>query len=205
MRARWELLVETEPADPVHGLAQDVRFAEHVLSGARRPLLRLWQPDRAALLVGSDAAVPPAADGVVVARRATPGEPWPAPATDVILWSVIAPRSALSMDDGGNPLDAVSEWALSSLRQLGMQASLAPGGAVMTPMGPVGACAVVERDGVLLGQGIIDYAIRPADRPGHEGLDTENVRSQSGLPLPLVIDRFARMARTLHLAAPVSD
>ncbi|MCY1313009.1 hypothetical protein D9M70_634920 [compost metagenome] len=83
-----------------------------------------------------------------------------------------------------------------------MQASLHTGGTTLKPMGVVSACAVAEQDGVILAQGIVDYAMDAGDCEGT--VPAENVRSQSGLPLPLVLDRFARVARTLFLATIIS-
>ncbi|MEZ3160690.1 hypothetical protein AB1K54_09110 [Microbacterium sp. BWT-B31] len=119
----------------------------------------------------------------------------------MILWSVIAPLGRLASGSAASSLEAAAEWPLASLRQLGLQASVDSTGAIRTPMGVVGACARVELNGVDLTEGVIDYAVSAEFRADFEAVEIENVRSQSGLPLPLVVDRFGRMARTLYRAA----
>jgi hypothetical protein len=166
--------------------------------------MRLWQPDRTVVLVADGASrVSQRADVSVVARP-TPGPQWFAAGPAAILWSTIATSETFGIRGTEDPLEAASEWVLASLRQLGMQVSLQTGGVILTPMGVVGACAVVEQDGVILAQGIIDYAMDAGDCEGTDPAPAENVRSQSGLPLPLVLDRFARMARTLFRATVIS-
>lgn len=116
--------------------------------------------------------------------------------------STIATSKRSGISETEDPLEAASKWVLATLRQLGMQASLHTGGTTLKPMGVVSACAVAEQDGVILAQGIVDYAMDAGDCEGT--VPAENVRSQSGLPLPLVLDRFARVARTLFLATIIS-
>ncbi|WP_206477122.1 hypothetical protein [Microbacterium sp. KRD172] len=210
-RPRWNVIIENDPRDPASGCSLDDVLANDILHGRRDPLLRLWQTDERALLIAADASASGSpvieASGV---HRVTGGGQWLAPGPAAILWSVIANEEALLSAGAANVAEAATEWALASLRQLGLQASVREDGAIMTPMGPVGVSSITRRTfgdaEVLIAQGMIDYAIEPADRAATEllGGDTENVRSQSGLPLPLVRDRFMRMARTLYLARPLA-
>jgi len=195
--------MEPEPQAPLDGIARDISLVSDVGTGRRAAVMRLWQPDQTVVLVPDGAScISPRADATIVARP-TPGTQWLAAGPAAILWSVIAPRESLGINGTEDPLEAASEWVLASLRQLGMQASLEAGGTILTPMGVVGACAVAEQDGVTLAQGIIDYAMDAGYCEGTGPVLAENVRSQSGLPLPLVLDRFARMARTLFRATVV--
>lgn len=192
--------MEPEPRAPLDGVARDLSLVSDVTAGRRGAVMRLWQPDRTVVLVGEGAsrAAPPA--DVPVVARPTPGGQWLAAGPAAILWSTIATRETFGISGTEDPLEAACDWVLASLRQLGMQVSLQAGGVIWTPMGVVGACAVVKQEGVILAQGIVDYAMDAGDCE----VPAENVRSQSGLPLPLVIDRFARMARTLFRATVIS-
>lgn len=207
-RPRWELIVDAVACDPAEGVARDVALAVSVSRDERPSTMRLWQPDRPVLLLGANVAgrasgADAAVHGRVAIERSTPGATWFAPGPAVLLWSVTATRRALGLDADAAAGEAAGEWVLASLRQLGLQVSLhESSGEVRTPMGPVGRFALDERDGMVVAQGIVDYAITAADRDGVEAVETENVRSQSGLPLALVVDRFVRMARTLYRAAP---
>lgn len=200
-RPAWSLIVDAVPCDPESGMALDRVLAASVGSGARGPLLRVWQPDRAVLISGLGAGEAERS-GISVLERPTPGDTWLAPGPAVILWSVITPVGLLDSGALGGPMEAAAEWPLATLRQLGLQASLDSSGHIRTPMGVVGACARTVLDAVNIAQGVIDYSVS-ANVLADLGVGvTENVRSQSGLPLPLVIDRFSRMARTLYLARP---
>ncbi|ABK05791.1 hypothetical protein Asphe3_42560 (plasmid) [Pseudarthrobacter phenanthrenivorans Sphe3] len=204
MRPCWELHVEPEPRAPLDGVARDLGLVSDVSAGRRGAVMRLWQPDRTVVLVAEEASRTAPREDVPVVARPTPGGQWLAAGPAAILWSTIATRETLGISGTEDPLEAASEWVLASLRQLGMQVSLQAGGTIWTPMGVVGACAVVKQDGVILAQGIVDYAMDAGDCVGTDPVPAENVRSQSGLPLPLVIDRFARMARTLFRAKVIS-
>lgn len=199
-RPGWEAIVERTPREAAAGCAVDEVLADAVREGHRGPVLRLWQSAHRVLLIAPDTAS--VIEGTHIMRRSTPGEAWLAPGPAAILWSVIARRDVLSLGGAPTEVDAVCEWPLASLRQLGLQASVRDDGAIMTPMGPVGTSATARHGDVLIAQGMIDYAIDAADREATGTLrgETENVRSQSGLPLPLVLDRFTRMARTLYFA-----
>lgn len=195
--------MEPDPQEPLDGIARDLSLASDVSAGRRAAVMRLWQPDRTVLLVADEESrAAPRAD-VIVVGRPTPGPQWLAAGPSAVLWSAIATRETLGISGTEDPLEAASEWVLASLRQLGMQASLGTGGTISTPMGVVGACAVAKQDGVILAQGIVNYAMDAVDCEGTHPVPAENVRSQSGLPLPLVLDRFARMARTLFRATVI--
>lgn len=194
--------MEPEQLSPLNGIARDLSLVSDVSAGRRAAVMRLWQPDRTVVLVADGASrVSQRADVTVVARP-TPGPPWIVAGPAAILWSTIATTETFGISGTEDPIEAASEWVLASLRQLGMQASLQEGGTILTPMAVVGACAVAKQGDVILAQGIVDYAMDAGECEGT--VPAENVRSQSGLPLPLVLDRFARMARTLFRATVVS-
>lgn len=123
--------------------------------------------------------------------------------SELIAWAAAAPLGVFEGRRQANLMEACVEWPLSVLRQLGLQASVNPAGVVTTPMGPVGTC-VVEwlDDDFVLAQGVLNYAFDPRDGCVSElpCEETETIRSQSGLPLPLVFDRFVRMATILFRA-----
>ena len=123
--------------------------------------------------------------------------------SELIAWAAAAPLGIFEGRRQANLMEACAEWPLSALRQLGLQASVNPAGVVTTPMGPVGTC-VVEwlDDDFVLAQGVLNYAFDPRDGCVSElpCEETETICSQSGLPLPLVFDRFVRMATILFRA-----
>lgn len=194
--------METEPQPPLDGMARDLRLVSDVSVGLRVPVMRLWQPDRSVILTADGESCVSHRTDVALVERLTPGRGWLASGSAAIMWSTIATREMFGISGTEDPRGAACGWVLGSLRQMGLQASLELDGTISTPMGVVGACAVTRVDGVILAQGIIDYASDGIDCL--QAAPTENVRSQSGLPLPLVFDRFARMARTLFRVTVVS-
>ncbi|WP_139007013.1 hypothetical protein [Arthrobacter crystallopoietes] len=122
---------------------------------------------------------------------------------ELIAWAAAASLGTFEGRKQANLMEACAEWPLSALRQLGLQASVNPAGVITTPMGPVGTCFVEWLDDdFVLAQGVLNYALDPSDGcvNGLPCEETETIRSQSGLPLPLVIDRFTRMATILFRA-----
>lgn len=169
----WNVLIESALQELETGNEVDERLAEEISTGNRPPTLRIWPVDNGALR-----------------------------------WSAMTPPEKLDVGRHPSTLDALAEWPLAALRQLGIQASIRSDGAIYTPLGIVGTAAIetlAKSTNILLASGIIDYAMHESARSEALGdleslPDPENVRSQSGLPLPLVLDRFLRMARTLFSA-----
>ncbi|TFB75022.1 hypothetical protein E3O06_06725 [Cryobacterium glaciale] len=130
----------------------------------------------------------------MLAHRLTPGAEWTVAEKETILWSIVS-------DHGFNydsiP-DLICEWPLTALRLIGLQASASDDGSLRTPLGTVGHWGLAIRGDASLVQGVINYAAPTGSGGWHP--DSENVRSQSGLPLPLVLDRFSRTAKTLYRA-----
>lgn len=207
MRHPWGLWIDSEPQ-----LEHDVRrrlaaAADSVASGAAPGELLLWLP-----LV--DGAAP---------ETAGPTQSHDLSHAEWIKWASVSTAAGFAARQAATDLEAGAEWAVSTIRQLGLQASVATDGSIMTPMGPIGHCTLsssaditavgavrlgtephapapllppASSVDVVMALGTVNYAA-PVDPAYPEG---ENVRSQSGLPLPLVIDRFRRMARVLFNA-----
>lgn len=190
---RWEFLLNRDPFVASVGFAQDLVLLDGVSRGVRQPTLRLWQTTESGIVLPGDRGSELGARNVV-ARRLTSGADWTVEGDQSILWSV---ASRQSFDRTSLP-DLICEWPLTTLRLIGLQASAHEDGSLRTPLGTVGYWGLASLTGASLVQGIVNYAA-PAGSGGWPP-DSENVRSQSGLPLPLIVDRFSRTARTLYLA-----
>ena len=189
----WDLIAHPLPLHAAEGFSEDLALLEGVSQRVRPQTLRVWQTVQQGV-VRSCRRTSGQCDPGVIAQRCTPGADWIVSGTHSILWSI---ASLQRYRDERFP-DLICEWPLTSLRLTGLQASAHEDGSLRTPLGTIGFWGVVVRDGAALVQGIVNYGAPGGEQGWPSG--SENVRGQSGLPLPLVLDRFSRTARTLFRA-----
>ncbi len=141
--------VVREPAvSPWQHMALDQAMAEAVAAGERGPTLRLWEWDRAAVVLGSFQSVRNEVDlegaarhGVTVVRRCSGGGAMFVQPEKTITYSLVAPAAlvaGLSFADSYAFLDA---WAVDALRGLGADVRYVPLNDIASPLGKVAGAA----------------------------------------------------------------
>lgn len=141
-------VVREPAASPWQHMALDQAMAEAVAAAERGPTLRLWEWDRAAVVLGSFQSVRNEVDpegaarhGVTVVRRCSGGGAMFVQPEKTITYSLVAPATlvaGLSFADSYAFLDA---WAVDALRALGADVRYVPLNDIASPLGKVAGAA----------------------------------------------------------------
>ena len=142
------MVVRDVPREPAMQLALDQACAEAVAAGAMPPLLRFWQWDRAAVVIGrfqslgSEVHVDQAAaEDVTVVRRITGGGAMFAEPDAVITYSLVAPLGFVEGMDVEDSYRACDGWVLDALRSMGIDARYQPINDIASDRGKIGGAA----------------------------------------------------------------
>ncbi|NEG78565.1 lipoate--protein ligase family protein [Bifidobacterium avesanii] len=136
------------PREPAMQLALDQACAEAMAAGRMGPLIRLWQWDRAAVVIGRFQSVgnevnldQARAEHVTVVRRITGGGAMFAEPESVITYSLIAPLDWVTGLSIGDSYRRCDQWVLDALRPLGIEARYQPINDIASPLGKIGGAA----------------------------------------------------------------
>lgn len=208
---------------PSMHVALDQVLPHEVATGARPPLLRIWDWDSSLVVIGSYQSlsneVDPegaAAHGIDVVRRITGGGAMFMEQGNCITYSLVVPTSlveGLSFEQAYAYLD---DWVMGALAEIGVKARYVPLNDIASEQGKIGGAAQRRfAGGVLLHHVTMSYDI-DADKMGEvlrigreklsdKGTSSANkrvdpIRSQTGLPRDQIIagflDHFRRTYRT---------
>ncbi|AXH95250.1 lipoate--protein ligase family protein [Ornithinimicrobium avium] len=198
---------------PVMHVALDEVLPHEVASGARRPLLRIWDWDSPLVVIGSFQSVRNEIDpegaarhGIGVVRRITGGGAMFMEAGNCITYSLVVPSSlveGLSFEDAYAYLD---DWVMGALAEIGVRARYVPLNDIASEEGKIGGAAQRRfADGVVLHHVTMAYDIDAEKmgevlRIGKEKLSDKGtrsaakrvdpMRSQTGMSRGAIIEVF---------------
>ena len=220
----WQI-VHSKAVSPAMHLALDEVLATEVGDGVRGPLLRIWEWDESAVVIGSFQSlkneVDPegaAAHGYEVVRRISGGGAMMMEKGAIITYSLYVPASlvgGMSFADSYAFLDA---WVLQALQSLGIEASYQPLNDITSPTGKIGGAAQKR----LGNGGVLHHVTMSYDmdgdvmtqvlRIGREKLSDKGIasaakrvdplRSQTGLAREEIIERMKETFAGLYGATP---
>ena len=142
------IVLRDVPREPAMQLALDQACAEAVAAGRMGPIIRLWQWDRPAVVIGRFQSLAnevdldqAAAEGVTVVRRITGGGAMFAEPESVITYSLVAPLDVVAGVGIGESYHRCDQWVLDALRSLGIEARYQPINDIASPLGKIGGAA----------------------------------------------------------------
>lgn len=209
------------PLEPRVHVALDQVLTEEVGAGRSRPILRFWEWEASAVVLGSFQSVRNEVDleaaerrGVEVIRRITGGGAMFMEAGNVVTYSLCVPVElvqGMSFQESYAFLDA---WVLDGLHALGIEATYQPLNDIASPQGKIGGAAQKRLgSGAVLHHATLSYDI-DADamvdvlRIGREKLSDKGttsakkrvspLRSQTGMPRAEIIDSLIGTFRAQH-------
>lgn len=143
----WELLHPPAVRPAMH-LALDEVLTEEVGAGRRRPTLRIWEWDEAAVVIGSFQSLKNEVDldnaeryGIDVVRRISGGGAMFMEAGSVITYSLSAPGDLVRGMSFAESYAYLDDWVLQALRSLGVEATYQPLNDIASPAGKIGGAA----------------------------------------------------------------
>lgn len=220
----WQI-VHAKAVSPALHLALDEVLATEVGDGVRGPLLRIWEWDESAVVIGSFQSlkneVDPegaAAHGYQVVRRISGGGAMMMEKGAIITYSLYVPASlvgGMSFADSYAFLDA---WVLQALQSLGIEATYQPLNDITSPKGKIGGAAQKR----LGNGGVLHHVTMSYDmdgdvmtqvlRIGREKISDKGIasaakrvdplRSQTGLSREEIIERMKETFAGLYGATP---
>ncbi|OHV08908.1 lipoate--protein ligase family protein [Kushneria phosphatilytica] len=206
-------LIHRPPESPRLHMALDEILTREVAAGRRGPILRVWEWDRPAIIIGSfqsltnevdpDAA---RAEGVEVVRRISGGGAMFVEPGNTITWSLIVPESLVQGLSFVESYAFLDDWVIRALGDMGVQAWYVPINDITSPGGKIAGAAQKRLNGAVLHHVTMAYDI-DADkltrvlRIGREKLSDKGttsagkrvdpLRSQTGLDRDTIIQRMA--------------
>jgi lipoate---protein ligase len=220
----WTILAPQAYSPAMH-LALDQVLTEEVGSGRRGPMLRFWEWDRSAIVIGSFQSLRNEVDlenaekyGVEVVRRISGGGAMFMEAGTAITYSLYAPGDLVRGMSFAESYAYLDEWAIVALRSLGIDAFYQPLNDITSAKGKIGGAAQKRLGGgAVLHHVTMSYDMDGAKmvevlRIGREKLSDKGttsaakrvdpLRSQTGLPRAEIIDRMTATFTSLYAAKP---
>ncbi len=223
-RSRWKdhawRLIHTEPQAPALHMALDQVLVDEVASGRRPPTLRFWEWASPAVVIGRfqslnnevDREVA-AGEGVAVVRRISGGGAMFCEPGNTITYSICAPISMVEGLSFQESYALMDEWVIAALRELGIEAWYQPLNDIVSADGKIAGAAQARRGRAVLHHVTMAYDIDATKmlrilRIGREKMSDKGtqsaakrvdpLRSQTGLPREVIIQRLIETFRHLH-------
>src|ERR1700687_5635204 len=199
--------------DPMHGvewgvipyspypahmhMALDEVLLQRVISGQRRPTLRLWEWVEPALVIGSHQSVVNEVDlvagrelGFVVTRRMSGGGTMLCEPDRTITYSLYLPESVVAGISFRKSYALLDSWAVQTFVELGIPATYREINDIISPRGKIAGAAQARRRGFVLHHTPIAHPMDDALLPrririGRERLSDRGVRSADKSVSPL--------------------
>jgi lipoate-protein ligase A len=141
-------VVHEGPTSPAMHLALDEVLAGALGAGTRGPVLRVWEWDRPAVVIGSSQSLRNEVDpdgaarhGVTVARRASGGGAMFVLPEHTITYSLTVPASLVASMSFAASYAFLDEWVVATLRDLGVDARYVPLNDIASPRGKIAGAA----------------------------------------------------------------
>jgi lipoate-protein ligase A len=196
-------------------------LTEEVGAGRRGPMLRFWEWEQSAVVIGSFQSLRNEVDlegaakyGVEVVRRISGGGAMFMEAGSVVTYSLYAPGELVRGMSFAESYAYLDEWAITALRSLGIDAFYQPLNDITSPKGKIGGAAQKR----LGGGAVLHHVTMSYDmdgdkmvqvlRIGREKLSDKGttsaakrvdpLRSQTGLPRAEIIERMEGTFTSLY-------
>jgi lipoate-protein ligase A len=141
-------VVHEGPVSPWEHMALDQVLAESVGAGTRGPTLRLWEWDRASVVLGSFQSLRNEVDpdgarrhGVAVVRRVSGGGAMFVQPARTITFSLTVPTSLVVGMSFAASYEYLDDWVLGALAGLGVRARYVPLNDIASPNGKIAGAA----------------------------------------------------------------
>jgi len=224
MRTDWRdhpwQLIHAAPQSPALHMALDDVLIHEVGAGHRAPTLRVWEWASPAVVIGRFQSLRNEVDsaaakrhGIEVVRRVSGGGAMFIEPGNTITYSIYAPQTLIKGLSFQEAYAFLDEWVLEALAELGIKAWYQPLNDITSAGGKIAGAAQVHRGGAVLHHVTMAYDIDATKmldvlRIGREKLSDKGtqsaakrvdpLRSQTGLPRELVIERMIATFRRLH-------
>jgi lipoate-protein ligase A len=192
----WDVISYSPYPAHMH-MALDEVLLERVISGQRRPTLRLWKWAEPALVIGSHQSVVNEVDmvaarelGFVVTRRMSGGGTMLCEPDRTITYSLYLPESIVDGISFRKSYALLDSWAVQAFVELGIPASYRVINDIISPRGKIAGAAQARRRGFVLHHTTIAHAMDDALLPrlirvGRPSLVEAGVRSADKSVSPL--------------------
>lgn len=192
----WQLLREA-PVSPALNVALDEVLLHQVGAGQRPPLLRFWAWNAEAIILGRFQSVRneiheavAAERGVGIVRRITGGGAMFVQPGATITYSIYLPEQYVAGLSFAESYAACDQWAVDTLRDLGVDAWYAPLNDIASRTGKIGGAAQARRAQAVLHHTTISYQMNSDEmvavlRIGQEKLSDKGIASAAKRVSPL--------------------
>jgi lipoate-protein ligase A len=224
MRTEWHdhdwQLIHTAPQSPSLHMALDDVLTHEVGAGHRKPTVRIWEWASPAVVIGRFQSLRNEVDaeaaqrhGIEVVRRISGGGAMFIEPGNTITYSIYAPLSLIKDMSFQQAYAFMDAWVIEALGELGIKAWYQPLNDITSEGGKIAGAAQAHRGGAVLHHVTMAYDIDAAKmldvlRIGREKLSDKGttsaakrvdpLRSQTGLPREVVIQRMIATFRRLH-------
>ncbi|WP_110654289.1 lipoate--protein ligase family protein [Salinicola halimionae] len=159
-------LIHRAPESPLLHMALDEVLTREVAAGHRGPTLRVWEWDRAAIIIGVfqsltnevDAAAAREADIEVVRRISGGGAMFVEPG-NTITWSLIVPETLVQGLTFVESYAFLDDWVIQALGDMGITAWYVPINDITSPGGKIAGAAQKRINGAVLHHVTMAYDI----------------------------------------------
>ncbi len=216
----WQL-IHGGPIRPQLQMALDQVLADEVGAGRRKPTLRIWEWDQAAVVIGSFQSLKNEVDplnaakyGFEVVRRVSGGGAMFMEAGSVITYSIYAPAELVQGMSFADSYAFFDEWVIIALKAMGIDASYQPLNDITSPSGKIGGAAQKRLgSGAVLhhvtmsydmdGQKMVQVLRIGREKMSDKGTKSaakrvDPLRSQTGLPRAAIIEKMIGTFRGLY-------
>ena len=152
----WDVIPSTPYPAHMH-MALDEVLLERVISGERRPTLRIWEWIEPALVIGSHQSVSNEVDvvaarelGFVVTRRMSGGGTMLCERDRTITYSLYLPESVVAGVSFRRSYALLDDWAVRTFVKLGVPAEYREINDIISPRGKIAGAAQARRRGFVL-------------------------------------------------------
>ena len=192
----WDV-IPYSPHPPHMHMALDEVLLERVISGQRRPTLRLWEWVEPALVIGSHQSVVNEVDlvagrelGFVTTRRMSGGGTMLCEPERTITYSLYLPESVVTGISFRKSYALLDAWAVRAFVELGIPASYREINDIISPRGKIAGAAQARRRGFVLHHTTIAHSMDVALLPrliriGRPSIADSGVRSADKSVSPL--------------------
>jgi len=192
----WDVIPYSPYPAHMH-MALDEVLLQRVISGQRRPTLRLWEWVEPALVIGSHQSVVNEVDlvagrelGFVVTRRMSGGGTMLCEPDRTITYSLYLPESIVTGISFRRSYALLDSWAVQTFVELGIPATYREINDIISPRGKIAGAAQARRRGFVLHHTTIAHAMDDALLPrlirvGRPSLVEAGVRSADKSVSPL--------------------
>ncbi|WP_110693568.1 lipoate--protein ligase family protein [Salinicola halophyticus] len=159
-------LIHRAPESPLLHMALDEVLTREVAAGRRGPTLRVWEWDRAAIIIGVFQSLANEVDaeaaghaGIEVVRRISGGGAMFVEPGNTITWSLIVPETLVQGLTFVDSYAFLDDWVIQALGDMGITAWYVPINDITSPGGKIAGAAQKRINGAVLHHVTMAYDI----------------------------------------------